>query len=88
MCVSEKAGKVLFHLCWYLVKLWSGWGLLPLLRSHRKEVASRGEIEEDAEEVELRLGCEVGRLFLLLRPWFGKEISSLDLRYLVSCTVK
>lgn len=39
-----------------LIKLRSGWGLLPLLRSHRKEVQSREGSVEDADEVELRLG--------------------------------
>lgn len=52
----------------YLVKLRSGWGLLPLLRSQREEVESREGSVEDADEVELRLGWGVGRLFLLLRP--------------------
>lgn len=45
----------------------SGWGLFPLLRSHRKE-ESRAEMDEQDEEVELLLGWGVGRLFLLLIP--------------------
>lgn len=52
----------------YLVKLRSGWGLLPLLRSQREEAESRGGRAEQEEEVELRRGCGVGRLFLLLKP--------------------
>lgn len=59
--------------CGYLIRARSGWGLFPLLRSHRDEEAeSRGEMDEQDEEVELRLGWGVGRLFLLLRPWQGK----------------
>lgn len=43
--------------CGYLSRARSGWGLLPLLRSHRDEEAeSRGEMDEQDEEVELRLG--------------------------------
>lgn len=41
---------------WYLVRLSSGWGLLPLLRSQRDEAESREGSAEQDEEVELRLG--------------------------------
>ena len=49
----------------YLVRFMSGWALLPLLRSQRKEAESRGG---RAEEVEPRLSCGVGRLFRLFSP--------------------
>lgn len=65
--------------CGYLIKARSGWGLFPLLRSHRDEEAeSRGEMDEQDEEVELRRGWGVGRLFLLFRPCRREEASALD----------
>lgn len=65
--------------CGYLMSARSGWGLFPLLRSHRKE-ESRAEMDEQDEEVELLLGWGVGRLFLLLIPWWRKEAAALDAR--------
>lgn len=54
-CASNIDDSVCFSVCfgWYLDKLSSGWALLPLLRSQRKEAESR---EERAEDEELRLG--------------------------------